>query len=68
MDLPFYLYIGNQYDKIYIIDYQYIEQFLQTNKSQIPFDFFVENGYELKQGYNPILDYIKYIDTIIEKR
>lgn len=57
-----------QYDKIYIIDYRFIDDFIDGGKSQIPITYFEENGYELKLGYNPALDYIKYIDSIIEKR
>lgn len=57
-----------QYDKIYIIDYRFIDDFIETGKSQIPIDYFEQFGYELNLGYNPALDYIKYIDSIIEKR
>ncbi|WOO88788.1 Holliday junction resolvase RecU [Mollicutes bacterium LVI A0078] len=57
-----------QYDKIYIIDYKYIDEFIQSGKSQIPLEFFEQFGYELKLGFNPALDYLKYIDSIIEKR
>ncbi len=57
-----------QYDKIYIIDYRFIDDFITTGKSQIPIDYFEKFGYELELGYNPALDYIKYIDSIIEKR
>lgn len=57
-----------QYDKIYIIDYKYIDEFIAGGKSQIPLNYFQTFGKELKLGYNPALDYIKYIDAIIEKR
>ncbi len=57
-----------QYDKIYIIDYRFIDDFIQGGKSQIPIDYFEQFGCELQLGYNPALDYIKYIDSIIEKR
>lgn len=56
-----------QYDKIYIIDYKFIDEFIAGGKSQIPQEFFENFGYELKLGYNPALDYIKYIDSIIER-
>ncbi len=57
-----------QCDKIYIIDYSYINDFIASGKSQIPLAYFEENGYELNLGYNPALNYIEYIDSIIEKR
>lgn len=57
-----------QCDKIYIIDYTYIDKFISNGKSQIPLDYFEAYGYQLELGYNPALDYIKYIDSIIEKR
>ncbi len=57
-----------QYDKIYIIDYKYVSQFIISGKSQIPIDFFEKNGYSIARGYSPALDYIKCIDQVIEKR
>ncbi len=57
-----------QYDKIYIIDYKFIDDFIQSGKSQIPLEYFEEFGYELVLGYNPALNYLQYIDSIIEKR
>ncbi len=56
-----------QYDKIYIINYKNIEQFINTGKSQIPQSFFEQFGYELKLGFNPALDYIKYIDLTMKE-
>ncbi len=57
-----------QCDKIYIIDYSYINDFIASGKSQIPLTYFEENGFELSLGYSPALNYIEYIDSIIEKR
>lgn len=66
--LAFLIVYFYQYDKIYIIDYQLVVEYLRKKVSQIPREFFVENGYELKLGINPSVDYLKYIDKIIEKR
>ncbi|WOO86982.1 Holliday junction resolvase RecU [Mollicutes bacterium LVI A0039] len=57
-----------QCDKIYIIDYSFIDDFIQGGKSQIPLEYFETYGFALKLGFNPALDYLKYIDSIIEKR
>ncbi len=57
-----------QYDKIYIIDYAYISKFIESGKSQIPIDYFNQFGHQVELGYAPALDYLRYIDLIIEKR
>lgn len=57
-----------QYDRIYIIDYKYVKQYIDSGKSQIPQEYFERNGYQLELGYAPVLDYLKYIDMLIEKR
>lgn len=66
--LAFLIVYFYQYDKIYIIDFSYIDEFISSGISQIPRDFFRTNGYELKLGINPSVNYLEYIDLIIEKR
>ena len=36
-----------------------------TNKKSIPIEFFRENAYIIKDGYNPRIDYLEVIDRII---
>ena len=36
-----------------------------TNKKSIPIEFFRENAFIIKDGYNPRIDYLKIIDRII---
>lgn len=57
-----------QCDKIYIINYSFIEDFIKSGKSQIPLEYFEKHGHRLIIGLNPVLDYLQYIDSIIEKR
>lgn len=57
-----------QCDKIYIIDYEFINEYIKDGKSQIPIEFFEKNGLELKLGFNPALDYLEYVNLVIEKR
>ncbi len=43
--------------------------FLKTSKRQsIPLEYFKDNGYLIKEGYQPRLDYLKIIDNIYFKR
>lgn len=37
-----------------------------NDKKSIPLSFFKENGYLVKYGYNPIIDYLKIVDYILE--
>lgn len=39
----------------------------QSNKKRIPYDFFHENGYLIKDKFNPRVDYLEIIDKIYFK-
>ena len=39
----------------------------QSNKKRIPYDFFYENGYLIKDKFNPRVDYLEIIDKIYFK-
>ena len=36
-----------------------------NDRKSVPLSFFEEKGYLIKDGYNPIIDYIKIIDNYI---
>ena len=37
----------------------------KTSRKSIPYDYIVDNSYEIKLGYNPDLDYIKAVDKLL---
>ena len=41
---------------------EYIED---TNRKSIPVEFFRDNGYLIKDGYRPRIDYLKIVDKLI---
>ena len=52
----------------YLLEIDKLENFLDNNKRKsIPKEYFIQNGYLIKQGYNPYLDYLKIIDVIKER-
>ena len=52
----------------YLLEIDKLENFLDNNKRKsIPKEYFIQNGYLIKQGYNPYLDYLKII-YVIKKR
>lgn len=55
-------------DKIFLIDFDQILDYVDQHNSNIPLAFFEEHGEELKVSYNPQLDYIKSVDKLIAKR
>lgn len=47
----------------YLLDGNKIFEFMENNdRKSIPYDYIVENGYLIKEGLRPALDYIKVID------
>lgn len=55
-------YLLNQ---TFYLDGNDLINFLETNKRKsIPYEYFTEKGYLLKNNYNPRLDYLKIIDKI----
>ena len=52
-------------NKTYYIGAQEFINFIDTSKRQsVPIDYIEENGYLIKEKYNPRLDYLKIIDNI----
>lgn len=70
--IGFLLIRFNYYNKTFIIE---IDQFLKfKNKAEkgerksIPYEYFVNNCIEVKEGYLPQIDYIKGIDKLIDNK
>ena len=50
-------------DEIYLFETKYLEEFIKNNsRKSIPISYIKENGYLIKQGYNPRIDYIKIVE------
>lgn len=49
----------------YLLTIEKLDNFLKNySRKSIPKEYFVENGYLIKLGYNPYLDYLKVIDCL----
>ena len=52
-------------NKIFLIDAKYVIDFYEGNeRKSIPLDCFLNNGIEIKQGYNPRIDYIPAVEKL----
>ncbi len=52
-------------NEVYLLEIDKLDKFLDNSKRKsIPKEYFVNEGYLIKQGYNPYLDYLKIIDII----
>lgn len=59
----------NLLNKNYILTGEQLIDFLNNNiRKSIPLTYFEENCYKIEVKYAPRLDYIKIVDTLIEKR
>ncbi len=55
-------------NETYLLEIDKLENFLDNNnRKSIPKEYFIQNGYLVKEGYNPYLDYLKIIDIIKER-
>ena len=53
-------------DETYLLETKYLMEFINNNeRKSIPLEYIKENGYILKDGYRPRIDYLKIIDNII---
>lgn len=48
-----------------ILTKDFIQYFESNNKKSIPVSFIEEKGFLIKDGYNPIIDYLKIVDKFI---
>ena len=53
-------------DETYLLETKYLMEFINNNeRKSIPLEYIKENGYILKDGYRPRIDYLRIIDNII---
>ena len=53
-------------DETYLLPIKALNEFLEGDKRKsIPRDFFLSHGYQIKDGYNPRIDYLKIVDQLI---
>ena len=53
------------HNEVYLLQIEKLNDFLDTNKRKsIPIEYFKKEGFLIKQGYRPILNYLDIIDII----
>ena len=68
--ISFILIFFKSLDKIYLLETRFIVEYYNRSKEgrkSIKYEEIVENGYLIKEGYSPRVDYLKVIDKIIKK-
>lgn len=56
-------------DRFFILDGNVLIKFVNNNdRKSIPFDYIKDNGLEIKLKFNPTLDYIPVLDSLISKK
>lgn len=65
--IAFILVNFQKYNEIYLLEIKEVILFLEKskNKSLIPYDYFVKNGYVVQQKLNPRIDYIDIVDKLL---
>lgn len=57
-----------EYNKTFILFSNDFFNYIDNNtRKSIPYEYFIEKGYEIKEKYSPRLDYIEIIEKYIEK-
>lgn len=51
-------------NKTYLLKIESLLDFLKSEKKSIPLTYFKKNGFEIKEKFNPRVDYIKIVDEI----
>jgi len=63
--IAFILIRFTHHNQVFYLDGKYLIDFIESAKRKsIPYSFFKEKGIEIKDGFNPRLDYLKVIDSI----
>lgn len=53
-------------DETYLLPIKVLNKFLEEEeRKSIPREFFQSHGYQIKDGYNPRIDYLKIVDHLI---
>ena len=61
--IAFFIINFESLNKVYLLDASYVIDFYENgDRKSIPYSCFVDNGVEIKQGYNPRLEYIAAIE------
>lgn len=56
-------------NEVYLIDASYIiDAYYNSKRKSVNYDFISKNGYLIRQGYNPRLDYLKIVDEVYFRR
>lgn len=62
--IGFFIIRFTHYGQTFLVDApEFIEKLHQTTKSSIPYQWFCENGYLIKEGLYPRLAYLDQVDT-----
>lgn len=57
-----------KFNKVFLLTADKLIEYIENSKRKsIPLDYFEENGYLIKTGYNPRLNYLKIIDEVYFK-
>ena len=57
-----------EYNKTFILFSNDFFNYIDNNtRKSIPYEYFIEKGYEIKEKYSPRLDYLEIIEKYIEK-
>lgn len=63
--IAFFIIEFEEHNEVFLLDAKYvIEYYLNGERKSIPYDVIKEVGKEIKQGYNPRLDYIKEVENL----
>lgn len=63
--IAFFIIEFEEHNEVFLLDAKYvIEYYLHGERKSIPYDVIKEVGKEIKQGYNPRLDYIKEVENL----
>lgn len=61
--IAFFIVEFETQNKVFLLDASYVIDFYEHGeRKSIPYQAFLDNGIEIKQGYRPRLDYLKAVD------
>ena len=56
-------------NKTFLLETKYLIDFLKNNtRKSIPYEYFIDKGYVIKDKFNPRVDYLEIIDSILKER
>ncbi len=61
--ISFVIVSFSRLNQVYLLETKKIIKYMnETDKKSIPIQYFKENGYHVKYGFNPRIDYLKIVD------